>query len=285
MIHFFDSLLQNELDDMPLSQSFYLDTSLFTVSNRKKEKRLYEKLIKEKKKYLSKLLIGQSDESKLICSLNVSTASDKQHKVSSVSTAKSQFITVPENTSVGTSTNENQIEVGNVNEEASVTDLTSNPLVSSSEFFPSYSSTSKVCNVASSTNSSSDSRLSSEAILSNSATSSRQAKISCSINFSDTEDSNESCAQKFIGKKFNNLKDCGINFSESNESDQLQSCAFFKRKRSSDKRCYRNVTKRKRKNSHEGDSSDSELPSESSIHLEPSSSKTDERYTNCNNDL
>ena len=94
MIHFFDSLLQNELNDMsclPQPHSLYCNKNLSSSSVKKSQTKIYEKIIKKKKKYLSKILLEKGNGKKIICSLDVSKSWERP-KNASLTSEKSDFL-------------------------------------------------------------------------------------------------------------------------------------------------------------------------------------------------
>ncbi|KAK6621650.1 hypothetical protein RUM44_001457 [Polyplax serrata] len=218
MIHFFDTLLQKELDDVP--DSFYMESNLFTVSRRKKETRLYEKLIRKKKKYLSKILIEKSSEKKPVCSIN-----EAHQKIpSSTSTASSADI--GECTPM---TRTNQITRLSIRNQESSTDASTSNSLANDTSSSSKSSTTKSSGVQ------------------NVSSKLSKGPAGCFkrvVDYSSSDDTNVSISDK----QSNNLKDSGLfTMSESSDSEKMESCVFLKRKCSSSTRCYRNRTRRKKR--------------------------------------
>lgn len=246
MIHFFDSLLQNELDDitfLPFPQSYYLDNNLFNVSNRKKETRVYEKLIKKKKKYLSKILIEKSDERKMVCSLNRSALLQKTYKMSRSlrKRKKKNSNSIIKNLvePCSTTSQKKDLTAEDIDEDSSGNSSTPKGSVVATK------SEASKCLVSDATSSyvhSSDSYVSMAE--NTSADSNKPSKFS--LNFSDSDDSTDNSSQS------NSVKSSVNNLLESSDSDELEVPPITKLKRSNFRsRCYRFTSKRKKRSDNE----------------------------------
>lgn len=261
MIHFFDSLLRNELHEntpLPLSQSSCVDGKLYPVPNRKRDTKPYEKLIIKKKKHLSKVLMEKSDDSRPQCSL-------KQSQSPTLPCSKRYHFSIEENRLVSASEDESiddSLDVAQTQEESSNADgNTSTSPVTNPHYSSSSSSSSSSSNyldnhlddvVDSPFNS--DSPLSVEQS-SDTVSSNSNKKLSFIKSDSDNSDKPTSSKNNSV-----NFKDSGINVSDSSDFDNDDS-SVFKRKKINNNRCYRNSIKRKRTVVSSSDSSDGERSS------------------------
>ncbi|KAL0269456.1 UNVERIFIED_CONTAM: hypothetical protein PYX00_007181 [Menopon gallinae] len=262
MIHFFDSLLRNELHGSTpssFSQFFCVDGKVFLVSNRRKEAKAYEQLIIKKKKHLSKILTGKNDDNPPVCSLSqVSNNSENHSKKYHFSLEDNQLLTASEDEgsnageSLDTSQEQENDNTGSLNENSPVSsDNTRSPSLSSSST-SSSSSSSAISN--SRLESIFDSPYGSESHSSDHSDAiSHSSHSTCRLDLygskrkyyftnSESEDSNDPDENP---NNSSNFKDSGVNVSASSDSDVTATPSFKKRRISSKNRCYRNSGRRK----------------------------------------